>query len=289
MIVFEDEDDVDEAFAEAESAAGEELATDGDCENHRVRRAQLGHGRRPRRRRRSGGSATSTTAAMPGWPGPMRTPPGPRSPAGPTTGTPRSTSGGPIWSTARPPRTPRTSRTRPRPAVDPRPHRPPRLLCPGRASSPGNGVGAVLRRPRGRPASSTTSTRTPRGRRPSTSPCSPRPGWTGTQGERERVSVRGDPDRRERDDGPGVLRAPARRRRVHGVDQPAPRRSSPRPPSPRVPPWPSSGTGGRPPGPPEGRPARAQSSRSGWRGHDLVVERLEAEPAGEVAADLVAR
>ncbi|HET9601097.1 MAG TPA: serine/threonine-protein kinase, partial [Acidimicrobiales bacterium] len=35
VIVFEDDDDVDEAFAEAESAAGEELATDEDCETAR--------------------------------------------------------------------------------------------------------------------------------------------------------------------------------------------------------------------------------------------------------------
>ena len=35
VIVFEDDDDVDEAFAEAESAAGEELATDEDCQTAR--------------------------------------------------------------------------------------------------------------------------------------------------------------------------------------------------------------------------------------------------------------
>ena len=35
VVVFEDEDDVDEAFAEAESAAGQELATDADCETAR--------------------------------------------------------------------------------------------------------------------------------------------------------------------------------------------------------------------------------------------------------------
>jgi serine/threonine protein kinase len=35
VIVFEDDDDVDEAFAEAESAAGEELATDADCKTAR--------------------------------------------------------------------------------------------------------------------------------------------------------------------------------------------------------------------------------------------------------------
>ena len=223
VIVFEDEDDVDEAFAEAESAAGEELATDGDCETacyavHSWATADDPDGVAGQVAcylDDSGNAGLAWTDANGSW----------TAVAGPTRRGRRALR---VVGRSGRPRGPRGHRGLPEPgrgpAVDPRPHRPPRTPASGPNFGPRKRRRCSARRPRERPASSTTSTRTPRGRRPSTSPCSPRPGWTGTQGT-ERVSVRGDPDRRERDDGPGVLRAPARRRRVHCVDEPAPRGS----------------------------------------------------------------
>ena len=76
---------------------------------------------------------------------PRRRPPGRRR------ATPRSTSGGPIWSTGRPRRTPvRTSRTPGVRAAHPRPDGLPGHLRPGRAAAPGDRLGAVHAGP-GRP------------------------------------------------------------------------------------------------------------------------------------------